>query len=418
MVTQYMKVLVPSQQSSEEPPAAQPEDNADDITEASTASPSRSFSWSPVQSDTDEAELLNPELVPSPTPGPDIEYCSLSPEELPADIGTTFKDLLSACGQRSFTTFERLFKSISSEEGDEFEKIADGKNSEVFRVNTYTGDSVLKMVELDDTPELRDRLLSEIKIASRLTDLREGREYFTNGFVELKSVKCVFDSYPGELLRAREEAAGNLQKRRGGNESDRMPRAYLVWHMAYAGVPLDQIELDNELQLWSVLHQMALSLAVAEEALEFEHRALWLRRVFVKRHVFAEQTSHYTIGGRSHDILTWGVETYIAGLTTIFSAIKNDPRDSIEPAVRSVNRDMEKIIRNDWSGFHPLTNLLWVLHVTKELRRRYKRKFSGSSRNDFEQMAWSEIGSWKQQLLECPSLAEFIEKQCDNNPLS
>lgn len=74
--------------------------------------------------------------------------------------------------------------------------------------------------------------------------------------------------------------------------------------------------------------------------------------------------------------------------------------------------------RNDWRGFHPLTNLLWVLHVTKELRRRYKRKFSGSSRNDFEQMAWSEIGSWKQQLLECPSLAEFIEKQCDNNPLS
>lgn len=66
--------------------------------------------------------------------------------------------------------------------------------------------------------------------------------------------------------------------------------------------------------------------------------------------------------------------------------------------------------RNDWRGFYPVTNLLWVHHVTRELRRRYEHKFDSST-----DVAWSKIGDWEEQLCEYTSLAEFVEKQCDDD---
>ncbi|XP_065293736.1 serine/threonine-protein kinase haspin-like [Dermacentor albipictus] len=329
-------------------------------------------------------------------------------------------NLLAACGQVSFVTFDQLFNSIVSREEDEFEKIAEGKNSEVFRVHSYTGDSVLKVVKLGSTQESQHRLLTEIKIASKLTELRDGLDYFTNGFVELKSVTCVFDSYPEELLEARERAARTLpDERRDGNESVRTPRAYLAWHMSYGGVPLDQLKLDSTVQIWSILHQVAMSLAVAEEALQFEHRALLLRRVLVKYTL--EKTTRFTIRGRDYLIETWFMEACILGGasarlsdgdTAVLTVTEDHLHEPIDRALPDVDYIMKMIVRNDWRAFYPQTNLLWLHHVTKKLRRQYKRAF-GRYMNDFEKVFWTDIGSWKQELLQYSSLAEFANNLPD-----
>ncbi|KAL3189373.1 hypothetical protein MRX96_002689 [Rhipicephalus microplus] len=117
---------------------------------------------------------------------------------------------------------------------------------------------------------------------------------------------------------------------------------------------------------------------------------------------------------------TWGVGVSVAGGASarladgarrIYRPVENDFHDTVERAVRFTNRNMEEIVRDDWRGFHPLTNLLWVHHVTKELRRRYERKF-GSLMDDIESVTWSRIGDWEEQLCEHVSLAEFVEKQC------
>nr|XP_054922049.1 uncharacterized protein LOC126521574 [Dermacentor andersoni] len=306
-----------------------------------------------------------------------------------------------------------------SREHDKFEKIAEGENSEVFRVHTYTGDSVLKVVKLGSTQESQDRLLTKIKIASRLAELRERLDYFTKGFVELKSVTCVFDSYPEELLEARERAALH-DERRDENKSVRTPRAYLAWHMSYGGVPLDQLKLDSTVQIWSILHQVALSLAVAEEALEFEHRALLMRRVLVKYTL--EKTSRFTIRGRDYLIETWFLEASILGGasarlsdgdTAVFTVTEDlGDLEPIDRALLDVDINMKMIVRNDWRAFYPLTNLLWLHHVTKKLRRQYKQTF-GRYMNDFEKVFWTDIGSWKQELLQYSSLAEFVNNLPD-----
>ncbi|XP_075552802.1 serine/threonine-protein kinase haspin-like [Dermacentor variabilis] len=342
----------------------------------------------------------------------------LSSEHTTPASGHLYANLLAACGQQSFATFDQLFNSIVSREQDKFEKIAEGKKSEVFRVHTYTGDSVLKVVKLGSTQESQDRLLTKIKIASRLTELREGLDYFTKGFVELTSVTCVFDSYPAELLEARERAALH-DERRDGNKSVRTPRAYLAWHMSYGGVPLDQLKLDSTVQIWSILHQVALSLAVAEEALEFEHRALLMRRVLVKYTL--EKTSRFTIRGRDYLIETWFLKACILGGasarlsdgdTAVFTVTENHLHEPIDRALPDVDYNMKMIIRNDWRAFYPVTNLLWLHHVTKKLRRQYKQTF-GSYMNNFEKVFWTDISSWKQELLQYSSLAEFVNNLPD-----
>ncbi|XP_065293748.1 serine/threonine-protein kinase haspin-like isoform X2 [Dermacentor albipictus] len=344
-----------------------------------------------------------------------MDLISQGSEHLSANIDEAFASLLAACGQQSFATFDQLFSHIVLKEEGKFEKIAEGKNSEVFRIQTYTGDSVLKVVKLGYTQESQHRLLTEMKIASRLTALRDRLDFFTKGFVELKSVTCVFDKCPAELLEARERAARTLHdERRDGNESARTPRAYLVWHMSYGGVPLDKIELKRPLNLWSILHQVAMSLAVAEEALQFEHRALLLRRVLVKYTL--EYASRYTIRGRDYVIETWFLEACILGGasarlsdgdTPVFTVIKHDSHEPMERHLLNVDINMKIVIRNDWRAFHPLTNRLWLRYLTKELRWLYKYRF-GSDMNEFETPFWWDIGSWKKKLFKYSSLAEFV----------
>ncbi|XP_070395857.1 serine/threonine-protein kinase haspin-like isoform X4 [Dermacentor albipictus] len=331
-----------------------------------------------------------------------MDLISQGSEHLSANIDEAFASLLAACGQQSFATFDQLFSHIVLKEEGKFEKIAEGKNSEVFRIQTYTGDSVLKVVKLGYTQESQHRLLTEMKIAS---------------------VTCVFDKCPAELLEARERAARTLHdERRDGNESARTPRAYLVWHMSYGGVPLDKIELKRPLNLWSILHQVAMSLAVAEEALQFEHRALLLRRVLVKYTL--EYASRYTIRGRDYVIETWFLEACIlggasarlsdgqscgqsAGDTPVFTVIKHDSHEPMERHLLNVDINMKIVIRNDWRAFHPLTNRLWLRYLTKELRWLYKYRF-GSDMNEFETPFWWDIGSWKKKLFKYSSLAEFV----------
>ncbi|KAK8758351.1 hypothetical protein V5799_004015 [Amblyomma americanum] len=56
---------------------------------------------------------------------------------------------------------------------------------------------------------------------------------------------------------------------------------------------------------------MALSLAIAEEALEFEHRDLHLGHILVKR--TTEEMFWFRVGGRSFVIKTCGLEVNVAG---------------------------------------------------------------------------------------------------------
>ncbi|KAH9382759.1 hypothetical protein HPB48_023318 [Haemaphysalis longicornis] len=73
-------------------------------------------------------------------------------------------------------------------------------------------------------------------------------------------------------------------------------------------------QFDNVLQLWNILQQITLTLAVAEEALEFEQRDLRLNRVLVKR--AWEEKVNFVIAGRRITVETRGVKAHITGLAS------------------------------------------------------------------------------------------------------
>ncbi|KAH7973792.1 hypothetical protein HPB49_005303 [Dermacentor silvarum] len=71
-----------------------------------------------------------------------------------------------------------------------------------------------------------------------------------------------------------------------------------------------------------------------------------------------------------------------------------------------VYKRMVTIIRNEWDGFHPLTNLLYVLHLAEQLRQRYRHRFRDDDRQ--AALVWSEVERWRDSLLHYTSLCLFV----------
>ncbi|XP_077496355.1 serine/threonine-protein kinase haspin-like [Amblyomma americanum] len=304
---------------------------------------------------------------------------------------------------------------------DRFTKIAHGKHSETFRVHSYEGDSAFKVVKIDSVIKSWDAVFRKMLIASKLSGFRSASEKYTAGFVAIKSVTCVFGSYPEELGGHRSDPTSNHQTAKRFDEAN-PERAYLAVHMTYAGVPLYRVELDSVLQLWSILQQMALSLAVAEEALEFEHRDLHLGHVLVKR--TTEEMFWFRVGGRSFVIKTCGLEANVSGYSwaritdggkSVFTAPTNLYGTSRDHNLLFVYKKMAAIVRDNWHAFYPLTNLLFLRHVTKELHRRYKHKFQRQT-DRYEASVWSKIGSWRDCLLDYESLGDFVQDNIKDLP--
>ncbi|KAK8783620.1 hypothetical protein V5799_010014, partial [Amblyomma americanum] len=233
-------------------------------------------------------------------------------EQVPVQAAGNRCDRRQTSTERKVTFLSLSVSAVMEAEGDRFKIISESQNSEVFRVFSYKGDSVLKVQQLDSTPGSLDNLLSKIKIASRLTELRKMQDYSTSGFLELRREGDRFkkiaegeDSEVFHVFTYKGDSVLKVQQIDSTPESlDRLLSKITIASDGDPCIPYPQLE--SVLQLWSVLQQIALSLAVAEEALEFEHRALRLGHVLVKN--THEQSSHFFVGGRSFAVNTWGVE--------------------------------------------------------------------------------------------------------------
>ncbi|XP_064485236.1 serine/threonine-protein kinase haspin homolog isoform X2 [Ornithodoros turicata] len=335
--------------------------------------------------------------------------------------GNRFGNLLSACHQTDPMTFAELFNQIDAHS---FKKIADGAHSDIFRVSSYRGDSVIKVVNLEFIANCWDQLFSEIIVAAKVSALRHGVDYNTAGFAELRSVSCVSGCYPEELIKACRE----FQEKECGQEADDLSafkesQPFLVWHMSYGGQPMHTFEVSGVLQLWSVIQQVILCIAVAEEAFEFEHRNLFLRHILVKR--TDEDTQQFCIRGRSIVINTWGIKAQVIdfaasriidGDSAIFTNLDHTLQAPASRNLPFAYKQMGCIVSGKWEAYHSMTNLFFALHVTKELHRMYRHRFETLT-DPYEYLAWSEIESRRHQLLDYVCLADFVMDSFKPEPL-
>uniref|UniRef100_A0A803JAD5 Serine/threonine-protein kinase haspin n=1 Tax=Xenopus tropicalis TaxID=8364 RepID=A0A803JAD5_XENTR len=276
------------------------------------------------------------------------------------------------------------------------QKIGEGAYGEVFR--TFRGELqvALKVIPIEGTHRVNgeeqkcfSEILPEIIISKELSLLNEGKENRTNGFISLHSAHCVKGCYPPELLRAWDQFAEEK-----GTENERPDmfsheQLFMILEFEFGGTDLENCQLPSVAVARSVLHQVTVALAVAEEELRFEHRDLHWGNLLIE--TCSSPTITASLHGDPITIPTSGVQVKIIDYTlsrldkdglTVFCDLSADEELFLGEGDLQfdIYRAMREENKNAWSAYGPHSNVLWLHYLADKLLSavRYTRKPSSA----------------------------------------
>lgn len=204
-------------------------------------------------------------------------------------------------------------------------------------------------------------------------------------FITVRSVTCIQDEYPSHLIS--EWDRWNDKHTSENDRPDIFPsdQFFVVFEFSNGGKDLENFEFNTLSEAWSVLHQTALGLAVAEIALEFEHRDLHWGNVLICR--TADEFVESTLQGEKKLVPSHGVRVSLIDFTlsrlkkdgvTVFCNMAEDEtlftgRGDYQ---FDVYRLMKKANKNDWEPFEPHTNVLWLHYLADKMlkKKKYQEK--------------------------------------------
>ena len=131
---------------------------------------------------------------------------------------------------------------------------------------------------------------------------------------------------------------------------------FIVFEFSNGGKDLESFEFNSQSEAWSVLHQTALGLAVAENALEFEHRDLHWGNVLICK--TEDQLVESTLQGEKKLVPSHGVRVSLIDFT--LSRLKKGTQIQIQRA------SFYRVERNTillWFCFNYLS--LWLIKRTR-----------------------------------------------------
>ncbi|KAF7244420.1 Serine/threonine-protein kinase haspin [Varanus komodoensis] len=315
---------------------------------------------------------------------------------------TDAEKVYGECQQRGPIPFEDC---ISSEKMQKCEKIGEGVFGEVFRTEGEQGAVALKIIPIEGSNRVNgepqktfSEILPEIIISKELSLLAEEKVNQTSGFIRLYSVHCVQGAYPEPLLSAWDE-----YHRLRESENDRPDffgdqQLFMVLEFEFGGTDLENMrhqQLNSVAVAKSLLQQVTASLAVAEEALRFEHRDLHWGNVLVRKTRLKDVS--ITLNGETRLLPTQGYLVNIIDYT--FSRLERDGLTvycdlSTDTEVFQgqgdyqfdIYRQMREENANNWAGYSPHSNVLWLHYLADKLLKEvtYKRRPKTSSMKQTE----------------------------------
>jgi len=347
--------------------------------------------------------------------------------------------MLVECGQPLDPTRLPCLDALLREHVDlsQVRKIGEGTFGEAFKGQRDGKSLVFKIVPMEgsclvngERQKTAEEMLAEVTVSLRLSGLREGfagghrTENATRGFVELSGAAVCRGSYSESLLA--QWRRWDAENRSENDDPGMFPadQLYVVFIVADGGFDLESFELRGFAECRSLLLQVALTLAVAEEACEFEHRDLHWGNILLRRSGGAPLESRYRLNGVDIAAKTHGIETTLIdfslsrlaapGGALAFCDLSADnelfagPKGNVQA---DTYRRMKKLTRGRWAGFHPGTNCLWMHYLADVLLTVKGAPLSPAEKHDLKgfrkralgyascgELVWDELfeGEWEQ----------------------
>ncbi|XP_009991500.1 PREDICTED: serine/threonine-protein kinase haspin [Chaetura pelagica] len=315
---------------------------------------------------------------------------------------TDAEKVFGECQQEGPVAFEEC---IPLDKMKNCKKIGEGVFGEVFQIDSERGPVALKIIPIEGTQRVNGEaqksfgeILPEIIISKELSLLSEESVNRTVGFISLYSVHCVQGAYPTYLLEAWDK-----YHKVTGSENDRPDffgdkQLFVVLEFEFGGSDLENMrkEFSSVASAKSILYQVTASLAVAEQELHFEHRDLHWGNVLVKKTDVKELD--YVLNGETHTIPTAGLHVNIIDYTlsrlekdglTVFCDLSTDEELFLGTGDYQfdIYRQMKEENSNNWTDYHPHSNVLWLHYLSDKLLHnvRYKKKASTPAMKKTEQ---------------------------------
>ncbi|TPP63068.1 Serine/threonine-protein kinase haspin [Fasciola gigantica] len=293
-------------------------------------------------------------------------------------VGDPLEKLLELCGQTEVKPFTECFDEETLEG---INKIGEGVYGEVFqspkghviKIFPVAGDDFVngekQMAFADVYPE--------VFVSKKLSELAyKYRRNRSVNFSQMKKATVVCGSLPEAFATGWRKFKAQMGS---DNECpDFLPstQQWMVLEFEFAGEPLANIRFNTCREARSVIEQIALSLAAAESALQFEHRDLHWHNILVRP--TRQWKLRYRVGGVSYAVFTEGIQVTIIDFTVsrLFhegNIVYVDMSDSPEifEGEGDYQFDIYRIMRdnngNDWRPFHPRTNLYWLHYLMGKL---------------------------------------------------
>lgn len=202
------------------------------------------------------------------------------------------------------------------------------------------------------------------------------------------------------------------------SESSLMRTEKIVSKQLYAGITLYEIEGFPPHLAKSIATQLICALAVAENAIQFEHRDLHYSNILINK--TKDKYLNYSINANIFKLKSFGVKVTVIDNTfsrtkVNDSVIFNDLTETFRYIDHRPNDDLKevylkelKLIQNNWQNFYPKSNVYWVQMSLQYI-------LNGIKTTDSEDNYCKEyevIKCWNENINKYDSVLEFGEKFC------
>lgn len=310
-------------------------------------------------------------------------------------------ELLGCCHQSDKEVSFSSWLESMRERHPQCEKLGESSFSEVFKFSAADDDCLAvkimplmrpgtdpSSIDASKSPEpiQLSNLLHEIQTLQALESLRAERRYAVptghTGFNRLWRCELVAGEYPPFLLERWDEWPREFKSHNDRPDFYNEESLHVILVMEFGGVDLEHTMLRSAMQIQSILLQVLASVSLAEKRIRFEHRDLHLGNVLVKEthRDDIRLGSYLTVptGGILCSIIDCSLARFQReGRAARFRNLAHDEwlfsGDAAESEQYQVYRDMRELVGDNWEGFHPQTNLLWLAHMGRELLERHAR---------------------------------------------